>query len=173
MTEKQEQILMTALKLFAKKGFDGTSTAKVAKEACVSEGLIFKHFKNKDGLLTAVLNLGKERALEVYAPILSHENPKSVIKGIIELPFNISKGEELFWKLIYAIKWQTEVYDSSVSAPIKAALVQAFTALKYDSPEVEAELLLSIFDGLATSILLRKQDNVHPMKHALLKKYDL
>ena len=42
MTEKQEQILKTALQLFAEKGYDGTSTAKVAKAAGVSEGLIFQ-----------------------------------------------------------------------------------------------------------------------------------
>ena len=49
MTEKQKNIVNAALELFAKEGFKSTSTSKVAKKARVSEGLIFRHFKNKDG----------------------------------------------------------------------------------------------------------------------------
>ena len=51
MTEKQENILNTALELFAKDGYDATSTSKIAKCAGVSEGLIFRHYGSKDGLL--------------------------------------------------------------------------------------------------------------------------
>jgi len=47
MTEKQERILETALSLFAKDGFSATSTSKVARDAGVSEGLMFRHFENK------------------------------------------------------------------------------------------------------------------------------
>ncbi|MFT5056181.1 MAG: AcrR family transcriptional regulator, partial [Pseudoalteromonas distincta] len=43
MTDKQVAILQTALELFSKKGFDAVSTNLIAKEAGVSEGLIFRH----------------------------------------------------------------------------------------------------------------------------------
>ena len=59
MTEKKEKILQAALELFAKEGFYATSTSKVAKTAGVSEGLIFRHFGNKEGLLHAVLDEGE------------------------------------------------------------------------------------------------------------------
>ena len=49
MTEKQEKIVQSALQLFAQEGYHATSTSKVAKHAGVSEGLIFRHFRNKDG----------------------------------------------------------------------------------------------------------------------------
>ncbi len=61
MTEKQEKILQSALELFAKEGFHATSTNKVAKHAGVSEGLIFRHFGNKEGLLQAILAEGRAR----------------------------------------------------------------------------------------------------------------
>ena len=44
MTNKQQKILSSALKLFAKQGFDATSTRSIAQDAGVSEGLIFRHF---------------------------------------------------------------------------------------------------------------------------------
>ena len=52
---RREQILETALKLFAAQGFDATSTRQVAKEAGIAEGLIFHYFPTKASLLTALL----------------------------------------------------------------------------------------------------------------------
>ena len=58
MTDKQQQILHCALELFSTEGYKGTSTSKIANKAGVSEGLIFRHFKNKDGLLQAIIDNG-------------------------------------------------------------------------------------------------------------------
>src|SRR5215204_4609845 len=52
---RREQILQTALKLFAAQGFDATSTRAIAKEVGVAEGLIFHYFPTKASLLTAIL----------------------------------------------------------------------------------------------------------------------
>src|SRR5918993_4686584 len=52
---RREQILETALGLFAAQGFDATSTRQIAKEVGVAEGLIFHYFPTKASLLTAIL----------------------------------------------------------------------------------------------------------------------
>ena len=52
---RQEQILATALGLFAAQGFDATSTKQIAKEAGIAEGLIFHYFPTKASLLAAIL----------------------------------------------------------------------------------------------------------------------
>src|ERR687897_827112 len=52
---RREQILGTALRLFAERGFDATSTRQIAKEAGIAEGLIFHYFSTKASLLTAIL----------------------------------------------------------------------------------------------------------------------
>ena len=52
---RREHILETALKLFARHGFDGTSTKQIAQAAGVAEGLIFHYFPTKDDLLNAIL----------------------------------------------------------------------------------------------------------------------
>src|SRR5215212_2570928 len=52
---RREQILETALGLFAERGFDGTSTRQIATEAGIAEGLIFHYFPTKASLLTAIL----------------------------------------------------------------------------------------------------------------------
>jgi AcrR family transcriptional regulator len=55
MTEKQRRILESAIKLFAEKGFHGSSTSEIARDAGVAEGTIFRHFKTKKDLLYALI----------------------------------------------------------------------------------------------------------------------
>src|SRR5215204_7028012 len=52
---RREQILKTALGLFAAQGFDATSTRQIAREAGIAEGLIFHYFPTKASLLAAIL----------------------------------------------------------------------------------------------------------------------
>ena len=156
MTDKQEKILNAALELFAMEGYKGTSTSKVAKEANVSEGLIFRHFKNKEGLLEAILKLGEERASTLFAEIVTESNPKEVIKKALELAMKTSldESEANFWKLQYKIKWELEMYGAHKMEPLKVALVNAFTKLKYHNPEQNAEAILAVMDGMATRFFL-------------------
>jgi AcrR family transcriptional regulator len=52
---RREQILKTALRLFAAQGFDATSTRQIAREVGIAEGLIFHYFPTKASLLAAIL----------------------------------------------------------------------------------------------------------------------
>lgn len=52
--DKQEQILIAALKLFVEFGFHGTPTSKIAREAGVSNGTLFHYYKTKDELVVAL-----------------------------------------------------------------------------------------------------------------------
>lgn len=173
MTDKQKNILKAALILFAEQGYAATSTSKVAKEAGVSEGLIFRHFENKEGLLNAIMELAKASAMREYAPIISTTDPKAIIRGVLEMPFNIGQDQYLLWKLIYALKWQTATYDHSMSAPIRTALIRAFRELRYDDPVAESETVLLLIDGIATAVLLRKPDNQPNILKSLLKRYNV
>lgn len=53
---RREQLLDIALDLFAKQGFDATSTQQIANAAGVTQGLVFHYFGSKEGLLNAVLS---------------------------------------------------------------------------------------------------------------------
>lgn len=173
MTEKQEKILQTALRLFAKEGYTSTSTSKVAKEAGVSEGLIFRHFKNKEGLLQAIMEQANEKAQVIFAPILLTTDSKDVIRRTLELPFHLSDDEYEVWRLMYAIKWQTNIYDKNAANSLKGALEKAFLSLNYSDPLAETELILMLLDGAATSILLHEPENKTDILDVLKQKYSL
>jgi AcrR family transcriptional regulator len=67
----RERILATAERLFAERGFDRTSTARIATAAGVPHGLIFYHFKTKMDLLLAVIRADRWTALEDAVPPLA------------------------------------------------------------------------------------------------------
>jgi AcrR family transcriptional regulator len=57
-SETRERILKAALRLFAKRGFEGTTTRDLAEAADVAEGTLFRHFPNKKAILIEVATQG-------------------------------------------------------------------------------------------------------------------
>ncbi|MBV9241794.1 MAG: TetR/AcrR family transcriptional regulator [Acidobacteria bacterium] len=53
---RREQILKTAIDLFARKGFAGTTTKEIARAAGVSEAMVFRHFAKKSDIYDAILS---------------------------------------------------------------------------------------------------------------------
>jgi AcrR family transcriptional regulator len=53
--ERRAAIIKAVRRLFADKGFHGTTTRELAEAAEVSEALLFKHFPNKEALYAAML----------------------------------------------------------------------------------------------------------------------
>lgn len=173
MTEKQEKILQAALILFAKEGFHATSTSKVAKQAGVSEGLIFRHFGNKEGLLQAILEFGAEKLKDLYVDIVMESDPKEVIRRAIQLPASVNKSDYDFWKLQFKLKWELEINSDKKMQPIHMALTNAFHKLGYKKPELEANLILLYTDGMASSLLKGSGLDINEMIQFLLNKYEL
>ncbi|WP_085523639.1 TetR/AcrR family transcriptional regulator [Tuberibacillus sp. Marseille-P3662] len=56
LTEKQRNIIKAAVDIFARKGFAGSSTSEIAKQAGVAEGTIFRHYTTKKALLIAIVS---------------------------------------------------------------------------------------------------------------------
>ncbi|MFD1485513.1 TetR/AcrR family transcriptional regulator [Lacticaseibacillus baoqingensis] len=56
LSDKQKAVLRASLTLFSEQGFDRTSTADIAKRAQVSEGTVYKHFKTKAEIRSAILS---------------------------------------------------------------------------------------------------------------------
>lgn len=175
MTEKQENIINAALELFAEEGFKSTSTSKVAQKAGVSEGLIFRHFKNKEGLLEAIVQEGENRAKELFADIISEEDPKEVLRKTIQIGLKLEANKEAynFWKLQFKIKWEMELYGEHKMQELQDKLTEAFTTLRYKNPEQETLLLLTNIDGMATRYFLQKSFDIHSITQFLMNKYGL
>ncbi len=56
--QTRTRILQAAQRLFAHKGYDGTTTRDLANAAGVAEGTLFRHFANKKAILVEVATQG-------------------------------------------------------------------------------------------------------------------
>ncbi len=172
MTNRQETIIQTALELFAQNGVESTTTRKIAEAAGVSEGLIFRHFTNKEGLLHAILEIGIEKANTYFAEIAAEQKPDRRIRKALELPFTIDETEFNFWRLFYTLKWQRGVMETAGMLAFRASLAEAFESMQYPDPQGEARLVEAFIDGIATEVLLKSLDS-KPLLNCILIKYNL
>jgi len=64
--ERREEIKQAALKVFARRGYTGTKMSLIAKEASISEGLIYRYFHSKKELfITLIQELMEEARWEI------------------------------------------------------------------------------------------------------------
>ena len=72
----RESILMVALRLFSRNGYEGTSMRDIAGEVGITQGAIYKHFAGKDALLEAICARMEEAdATHAEAAGVPAENP--------------------------------------------------------------------------------------------------
>ena len=72
MSETKERILDTALRLFARSGFDAVSVSEIAAELSITKGALYKHYKNKrdifDSIVEKMYCIDAQRAEEYKVP---------------------------------------------------------------------------------------------------------
>lgn len=152
---KTQQIGRTALRLFAERGFSHTPTALIAKEAQVSESLIFKHFGSKEQLLEHVIKTGYQRITEQNRGMMADAYPQQLLAKVIGLPYELVATERDFWRL------QAQLMDKELVQrhyqrflhPVHERLTQAFSALNYQQPHLAAYQLLVLIEGLWKSLI--------------------
>ena len=88
---KKDKILNAALQLFSDLGSKAVSTKKIAIEAKVSEGLIFQHFKNKEGLINALYERELDAIQSIGLKMNSLSHPKVILSETLSLPFLLKK----------------------------------------------------------------------------------
>jgi AcrR family transcriptional regulator len=62
--DRREEILRAAVRLFAEKGFRGTTTRELASTVGVSEPVLYQHFSNKNELYRAIIEVKAREALQ-------------------------------------------------------------------------------------------------------------
>lgn len=91
-------IVETALKLFALKGFTATTTASISKEAGVSHGTIFAHFKTQEELLAAVIDeFGNRINLRLHELAGGKNGVKEVLEAHIR---GLEEYENFYTRLV-------------------------------------------------------------------------
>ena len=68
--QRREQLIEVATKLFAKWGYEATTTAAIAEAAGVTEPILYRHSDSKQELFVAIVRSVSEQTLRHWAEIL-------------------------------------------------------------------------------------------------------
>ena len=72
MGDTKEKILMTALRLFAKDGYEAVPVRNIAEELGMTKGALYRHYKNKrdifDSIVDRMIQMDAQRAKDYQVP---------------------------------------------------------------------------------------------------------
>ena len=94
--ERRKQILKVAQKLFAQRGFRGTTTRQIADRAGVNEAIVFRYFKSKDDLDWSVID-------EMCHAAPGRRELDSIVTARAAAPSNPAEEEKVFTALAEGI----------------------------------------------------------------------
>ncbi|MFZ4260413.1 TetR/AcrR family transcriptional regulator [Sphingobacterium sp. HJSM2_6] len=178
MTEKKQDILDSALKIFTEQGVRATTTKSIAIKANVSESLIFKHFGSKENLVEEIIKKGYLDAAKELSGHLDYNTPQHYIANLLEVPKILVQSNKDFWRMQYKIIPLNDMasrYHQQFINPCSKMLIRAFTELNYRKPEFETDILLLFIDGLWKNIAAHDfdVDYINNLIRIVQRKYDL
>ncbi len=174
----KENILHTALRLFAEQGYDRTPTSQIAREAGVSEGLIFRHYGSKAGLLAAIIRAGVEQVDTTMVAYDREADPRTAIVRHIEDAFLLLRSQTEFWRLVHQMRRQPAVLETAAQQlaefhrAVSGRMTARFKLLGAAQPELEALLLFALIDGITLQYLQAPEHYpLDEVQQLLTKKY--
>jgi AcrR family transcriptional regulator len=92
----RDRILLSGKRLFARNGYENTSTVAIAREAGTSESQLMKHFGSKQGLLNAIFDAGWTDILKrVEAGQDSGGLPDRLVSALHAVVIELERDQEL------------------------------------------------------------------------------
>lgn len=171
-------ILDSSLKLFANKGFHGTSISDIAKAAGISKGLAYNYFESKEKILEAIFEDALNTGNVLQEKLDELDDPHKKIALIINSMFDYIRYEGEYWRLYFAMSLQPEIFAASQPVNIKFAqfyleiIAQLFKEIGIKEPMSEARLFFAGLDGLGLQYFFYgKKFPFEKMKKYYLEKY--
>ena len=120
---RRQDILEAGLKLFAEKGYNGSTTAEIARAAGVAEGTIFRHFPTKKDLLIAVLEPKVLEGLIQLNKEHSEDTPTEFFRCFLRNRLELIKKNESLIRLMFAeAQYHIEVREALFNGIIGQAI---------------------------------------------------
>ncbi|QJB44091.1 TetR/AcrR family transcriptional regulator [Dolichospermum flos-aquae] len=152
--QTRTRILQAAQRLFAAKGFEGTTTRDLAQTAGVAEGTLFRHFANKKAILVEVATSGW---VDILTDLLTELSEMGSYKAIAQVMrrrmWNLQKNADTMRVCFMEVQFhpdlrdriQTEVIDKMTD------VAEAFFQTAIDKGiyrQMDAKLGAKVFLGL-------------------------
>lgn len=179
---RKQEILHTALKLFANNGFESTNISSIAKEVGISKGLIYNYFESKEQLLLEVVELVFVKLGEGFTLLLGYQpgkdDPKETFRYLMVFFQKSLTTNRDFWLLYSRFSFQLPHYKNMVEQLEKEekrwndALGTVLKDLGFVTHKLETIKLNSLMDGIALNYILRPHSYpLDSMLEHIIKNY--
>lgn len=153
--DTQTRILKAAQRLFARRGYGGTTTRDLAQAAGVAEGTLFRHFENKKAILIAVATQGW---IDILSDLLTELSEMASYKAVAQVMrrrmLNLPKNADMLRVCFMEAQFHPEL-RSQIQAEVidkMTDVAEAFFQTAMDrgtyrpmNPRVVARIFLGMF----------------------------
>ena len=175
-----QRIVAAGMKLFAKRGYLSVAVKDIAREAGISQGLMYNYFKSKEKLLSYIIDEMINDMAELLKSAHAADSPAERLKLLIQMPFQSLREKKEFWEMVLPILSQQAVsvkVKKQLKEIFQSAIVQMeeiFRALKVPKARMEAYKLGAILDGVGWGYFFIFQDSypLDEIEKKLLSDYE-
>ncbi|HIK56122.1 MAG TPA: TetR/AcrR family transcriptional regulator [Synechococcales cyanobacterium M55_K2018_004] len=153
--ETKQKILKAAQRLFARKGYDGTTTHELAEAAGLAEGTLFRHFETKKAILVEVVTQGwVELLTDLLTELSEMGSYKAIAQVMRKRMLNLHQNADLLRVCFMEAQFHPDLRDriqSEVIAKMTDVAVAFFqTAMERGiyrkmDPYIVAQVFLGMF----------------------------
>ena len=141
MIDTKERILITALKLFARDGYEAVSVRTISEELGMTKGALYRHYKNKrdifDSIVNRMIEIDAQRAKENKMPADKFETAPDTYRN--------TSIESIYSQCISAgpVLYMADVFRELIGKGILKDQNPTQLAIEYYAPMF---LLINMFD---------------------------
>lgn len=153
--DTRTRILKAALQLFARQGYDATTTKDLAAAAGVAEGTLFRHFTNKKAILIEVATNGwVELLTDLLTELSEMGSYKAVAQVMRRRMFRLRESSDLMRVCFMEAQFHPELRDRIQGEVIgkMTDVAEAFFQTAMDrgiyrrtNPKIVAQVFLGMF----------------------------
>ncbi|MEB3210650.1 MAG: TetR/AcrR family transcriptional regulator [Leptolyngbyaceae bacterium] len=174
--ETQGRILKAAQKLFAHRGYAGTTTRDLAHASGIAEGTLFRHFENKKAILVNVVTQGWVELLTDLLTELSEMGSYKAIEQVMRRRMlNMHKNADMMRVCFMEAQFHPELRDRIEAEVVDKMMnvAEAFFQTAMDrgiyrpmNPRIVAKIFLGMFmvAGFSQDTLMSGESSPAQMK---------
>ena len=149
----------------------------LASAAGTSVGLIYAHFRSKGALLEEIVQVNMRAVEASFDKAESAAATDERIEQMLHASGVVLREHIDFWKLSYAVQMQPPIVDELGDevgewlSGIHTAIVRGLRHAGSPEPEVEAEILVGLLDGISQHYVL--QPDLYPLDRVVERLLEL
>lgn len=178
MQDRYDAILEAAKEAFADKGFEGASIADIARIAEISDGLVYRYFRNKRDLLYEVLRQFYERILvDLERQVFENEGFTARLEALIRRHLEVFASDTDLCRLFISEVRVASDYEGSAIQELNRRYTSVLIRIVKDAVKdgevkvgVNPRLLRDVIFGAIEHLAWRHVNGKGPLKVSQLAR---